>query len=142
SLLAEEIYPGAAPARASAAEARRRGKEPGSGAKSKITAQQGSDRTNVHGVPGIVGVQRGSGEDVDSLVRTAAEDPQLRLFGHLVHEANAAGAKDAALLVQYHQGAEDLSLVAQNLPIVQSRRLEVVLHVVILELALTRLIAD
>ena len=70
------------------------------GAEAEVAVEQRAHRADVDGVPRVVAVQLLAREGVDELGAAAAEDAELRLLRHLVHEAHAAGAEDAALLVE------------------------------------------
>jgi hypothetical protein len=75
-------------------------------------------------------------------VAAAGVHAQLRVLADLAHEANAAGAEDAALLVEDHQLAQRDPLPQLHLGEVEARGGGVVLEVVVLQLALARLVAD
>src|SRR5688500_1226693 len=68
-----------------------------------------------------------------------AEPP---IAGDLVHEADAARTVDAPLLVEHHRRSERHRLPLRYLDLVEARPASIVLHVVVLQLALARLIAD
>src|SRR5690606_11997362 len=124
------------------ADRRRGGEEVGAGAEAVVAPGERADRAEIDDVAGVVVLERLAREDVDDLARAAPEDAEDRIAGDLLHEAHAARAHDAALLVQDDGRPEDLALVFHPLGPVQARRLVVVLLVVVLEAALTRLIAD
>src|SRR5690606_29427328 len=124
------------------ADRRRGGEEVRAGPEAVVAPRQRADRAEVDDVARAVVVERLAREGVDDLARAAPEDAENRVAGDLLHEAHAARAHDAALLVQDDRGPEDLALVLHPLGPVQTRRLVVVFLVVVLEPALTRLIAD
>jgi hypothetical protein len=69
-------------------------------------------------------------------------DVELARFRDLVAEADTARAEDAALGVEDDVGPEDLRLRLVLLPMEEAARLSRVAEVVVLEDALTRLVAD
>ena len=75
-------------------------------------------------------------------MRSALHDRELRLASDLVHEPDAARAHDAALGVIDDHRPEHFALWFIQLVGTDARRLVIVLHVIILQLALARLIAD
>src|SRR6267143_1799505 len=128
--------------RAAGADAGRLVEEPDAALETEVAVEQRAHRADVHRVPGVLRVERLSREGGDERVRPALDDGELRLLGDLVHEAHAARAHDAALGVVDHQRPEDLALGLVDLVGADARGLVVVLHVVVLELALARLVAD
>src|SRR5438105_6675893 len=116
--------------------------EPDPRLKAEIAVQESSDRADVDGVARVLAVERLPGEGADQGVRAAVHHRQLRLLRDLVHEAHAAGAHDAALSVVDDQRPEDLALGLVQLGSADARGLVIELHVIILELAFARLIAD
>ena len=142
-VLAHEVGVDRAAPRAARADRGRSREKPRTRAETEVGVEQRADRADVDDVSRVVRVELAvRGRDVDHLVRAAAEDAQLRRLGDFFHEAHAAGAEHAALLVEHHQVGELLALVAQHLGALEPRGLEVVAHVVVLQLALTGLVAD
>jgi hypothetical protein len=110
--------------------------------KPEVAVRQRAHRTDVHHVARILVVEVVAGEEADLRVVAAAEDPQLAGAGDLVAEAHAPRAQDAALGVQDHVGAQRHRLGLADLVLHHPRVVEPVLHVVDLEPALARLVAD
>ena len=127
---------------ASRADGRRLVHEPDAALETEIAVEERTDGADVHRVAAVLRVERLAREGGDERPRAALHDTELRLLRYLVHESHAARAHDAALGVVDHQRPEHLALGLVQLVGADPRRLVVVLHVVVLQLALARLIAD
>ena len=68
----------------------------------EVSAPTGQMSTTL---PAYVRVERLAGEGRDEALVAALRDAELRLLRDLAHEADAARAEDAALLVEHHQRA-------------------------------------
>ena len=103
---------------------------------------QRADRTDVDDVAGVLVVDRMARVNVDFVVIAALEDRQLAGMRDLVEKARASRAEHAALLIEHHVGANRNRLALADLFFQrEARRLLIVLHVVVLQLALAGLIA-
>jgi hypothetical protein len=67
---------------------------------------------------------------------------ELARLGYLSSETDAACAKDAAFLVEDNRGSDRKRLLALGLVLIETGIVSPVLHIVVLQLTLTRLIAD
>jgi hypothetical protein len=116
---------------------------PHAGAESKILVRQRAHRTDIHDVTGVRILQPPTRKQIDLTVVAALEDAELTGFRHLVEKARAAGAQDTALLIEHDQWSDVDRLALLDLRLERhTARLAVVIHVVILQFALTRLVAD
>ena len=78
-----------------------------------------------------------------TVVIAALENRQLRSLRHFVEEARASRAQDASLLIEHHARADvDRLALVIFLGQRKARRLLIVIHVVVLQLALAGLIAN
>src|SRR5437867_9224035 len=108
----------------------------------EVTVGERAHRADVHDVPGVPVLEVAAGKEPDLRVIAAAEDAELTGAGDLVAEAQAARAQDAPLGVQHHVRTERQRLRLVDLLIDHPRIVETVLHVVDLQPALARLVAD
>ena len=108
----------------------------------KIPIGQRADRTNIDDVGRQRIVEHRVVEQRNGRVIAAIDHRQLVGLGDLLAETHAASAFDAALAVENHVGSEDRALAIVDLAHFEATRLAIVLHVVILQPALARLIAD
>src|SRR5262249_40053327 len=129
--------------RAGAADRRRSLEVPDAGVEAEVTAGERPHRTDVDHVAGGLVVEHLPRRDVEVDVVAALVEGELARVRDPVHEAYAARAEDAALLVEHHQGPDRLRLLLVHLLRQRDAApLPVVVHVVFLELALAGLVAD
>ena len=131
-----------AAAAASGTDRRRAAQEPDAAFKAEIPVGQRPDGTNVRDIAGIGIVSSNPGITSISLRCPRSDDPQFRGFGDLARKTHAAGAEDAALLIQNDVRPDGSGFLPLGLVFVEARIVKPVLHVVVLELAFARLIAD
>ena len=115
---------------------------PGPGLEPVRVDGQGADRADLHGVAAEV---RGEGvvrEGVDLGLVAPVHEVDQRLAGHLVGEAGAAVAEDAALAVEQHQVAHRDGLLEVALLLDEAGLARAVGHGLVLERALAALVAD
>ncbi len=115
---------------------------PDAGAKAKITIGQRADRADVDHVARVRVVEGPPRGEVQVDVVAALVEGELARVRHLVQEADAARAQHAALLVEDDERADRLRLLLAHLGRQgHAAPLPVVVHVVLLQLALARLVA-
>ena len=105
------------------------------------SAGQGPDRADLHGVAGEVRLERFVGVDADLLQRAALQHLDERVAGDLVGEPGTARAQDAALAVQQHLRGDVDRLGERALDVVKPRIRAAVGHRLVLQRALTALVA-
>src|SRR5262249_54195323 len=109
----------------------------------EILLGQRTHRADVDGIAGVLVVDGLAGPVIDLVVIAATKDRQLGGVRDFIEEAGTAGAQDAALLVEHHVRADiDRLALLVLLAELKARGLPIVVHVVILQLALARLVAD
>ena len=123
-------------------DGRRALQEPDAHPEAEILAGERTHGAEVHGVHGVIAVQRGAGVAGNGVVGTAVHDSQHFLAHDFLHEANAAAAQHAALLVQIHARADGQVLALLGLGLSEAVRAATVVGGVFLELALAGLVAD
>src|SRR5262249_22985638 len=115
---------------------------PNSCSEAEVAAGERADGTDVDHVPGVRVVERLAGCEIEVDVVAAGVERELARVRHLVDEAHAARAEDAALLVEHDERPDRLRLLLVDLRRQrEAAPLAVVVHVVLLELALARLVA-
>src|SRR5262249_24161900 len=110
--------------------------------KAEMAVGQGAHRADVDDVAGILVLEVAAGKEADLRVIAAIEDAELTGARDLVTETHAARARDAPLGVEHHVRTEWQGLRLVDLLVDHPRVVEAVFHVVDLQPALTRLIAD
>jgi hypothetical protein len=108
----------------------------------EVAVGERADGADVHDVARVRVVERHAGRQLDALGVAAAEDAQLVRLGDVVHEARAARAQDAALLVEHDVGAGLDALVLVVLVLAHLGLIPADLHVIVLQAALAGLVAD
>jgi len=103
---------------------------------------QRADRANVDDAARGLRIHRLSGEDVNDRLAPALEQADLRLVLPLFEIADAAPAKDAALLVEHDQVADRVVLLLAPLGLHEFARARAILHRVVLQRALAAFVAD
>ncbi|MBM2836943.1 MAG: hypothetical protein HW409_1132 [candidate division NC10 bacterium] len=131
-----------APLRAAVAHRRRAREVPHPGLETKILLGEGSDRADVDDVARVRILQTLTRIEAQFSPVPSVENPELACLGDLVGEAHAAGAKDAAFLVQHHVGADGHGLLLLDLLLSKPGIVEPEVHVEVLEVAFARLVAD
>ena len=108
----------------------------------EVLLGQRPHRTNIDRIASVLVVDRFARPMIDLVVIATAENRQLAGAGNFIEEPRTACAQDAALLVQHHIRADiDRLALLILLAELKARRLSVVIHVVVLQLALAGLIA-
>jgi len=141
-LRAAALDVGVAAVRTTGADAGALVDEPDARLEAEVGVQERADRAYIDRITRIVAIERLPGKRGYQGMVAAIDHRELRLLRDLVHEAHAAGAHDAALGVVDDHGPELFALGLLQLVRPLPRGLVVVLHVVVLQLALARLIAD
>ena len=122
---------------ASVADSGGGGEVPDPGFETKIRLGQGPHGTDVHYVGRVGIVEYLAGAKSQLGLVPAVEDAELAGPGDLVCEAHAAGAEDAAFLIQHHVGAEFHGLSLFDLVLPEARVIDPEVHVEVLQVALT-----
>ena len=108
----------------------------------KVLAEERADRADVGGADRVVVGERLVGKDVDHRLVAEIEDAELAGLGDLLTEAYAATAEDAAFLIE-HDARTDVDTLEQLAArLLCARRAAAVLERVVLQVALTGLVAD
>src|SRR5690606_32021860 len=115
--------------------------EPHALGEQEVLVEQRAHRADVDDVRAQLVVQRPAGEDIDLALVAAAGDHQLARAGHFAGEAHAAGAHDAAIGVE-GDVRPDILLGLLDLLLLEAAGRAAVLVAVVLQVALTRLVAD
>jgi hypothetical protein len=95
-----------APAGAAGAEGAGFLEEPHALAEAELGGGERADRAEVDDVEIVVGVGLVAGEAGEHAAGAALDEPEAVLAGHFLHEAHAARAEDAALVVEHDLGPE------------------------------------
>ena len=110
--------------------------------KAKIAVRERPDRADVVHICRERVVEDLIWKQGDRGTVTAIDHGQLFSAGYLLEKANTAGAVDTALGIKDHMRTKDLPLAIMLLSLYKSALFEIVLHVIILEQAFPRLVAD
>ena len=105
-------------------------------------AREGTNRADLHGIAGEVGVEGLISRRADLLLGTPLEKLKHRIAGDLVGKSRAAGARDAALTVEEDLCADVHRLVEEALLAIEPRLRASDRHRLILEGAFAALVAD
>src|SRR5215471_15175315 len=108
----------------------------------KIAIRQRAHRADIDNIGRERIVEHGVGKKRDGRVIPAMDHRQLVGMGDFLEKTDAAGAFDAALAVEDNVGTEDFPFTLVLLARIEAAVLQIMLHVVILQPALPRLIAD
>src|SRR5215813_10782975 len=108
----------------------------------KIAIRQRAHRADIDNIGRERIVEHGVGKKRDGRVIPAMDHRQLVGMGDFLEKTDAAGAFDAALAVEDNVGTEDFTFTLVLLARIEAAVLQIMLHVVILQPALPRLIAD
>src|SRR5215467_1823107 len=108
----------------------------------KIAIRQRAHRADIDNVGRERIVEHGVGKKRDGRVIPAMDHRQLVGMGDFLEKTDAAGAFDAALAVEDNVGTEDFTFTLVLLARIEAAVLQIMFHVVILQPALPRLIAD
>src|SRR5947208_15650444 len=109
---------------------------------SKFAIGQGANRTDVDHVARVRIVEILARIERHLGLVAAIEDAELAGLRDLVGETNAARAQDAALLIEHHVRSDGDGLLLLDLLFSEPGIVEAEIHVEVLEVALSRLIAD
>jgi hypothetical protein len=131
-----------AAARAPRADRGRVAEVPDPRLEAELLERERAHRTEIHDVPRVRVVEALAGEDPDLAALAALEEPELAGLRDLVAEADAAAALDAALLVERDVRPDVHRLRERQLRLSVAADTGPVLHRVLLEPALPRLVAD
>ena len=121
---------------------RRALEEPNAHLEAEVTAGEGTHGAEIHHVHGVIAVQLLAGVAGDGVVRTATHDAEHFLADNLLHEAHAAAAEHAALLVQIHARPERQVLALLGLGLREAVGTAAVVRRVLLQLAFAGHVAD
>ena len=127
---------------AARADRRRRVELPDAHREPEVLRRQRADRADVDGVERVGVVELVAGRRGQHLVVPARRHLQLVVVGHLVADADAARAEDAALLIEDDGRTEVDDLLLVDLDAVVARQLGVPVEVLLLQHALAGLVAD
>ena len=116
--------------------------EPDPHLETEVVGGQCADRANVGGIERVVRIQQAAGMDGERGVGAALGEAKHRIAGHLVHEADAAAAHDAALVVEPDARADIDVFRLFHLHIHEARNAAAVFDRVFLEAAFAGLVAD
>src|SRR6185295_5202286 len=118
------------------------GEVPDAALEAELLQRERADGADVGEVALVVRVHQLAGEGRDDVPVAAAGDDQLRRLRVLAHEADAARAEDAALLVEQDVVADRLVLQELALRLAEAAGAVAVLVGEVLQVALARLVAD
>ena len=108
---------------------------------SKVAIGKGANRTDVDDVARVRIVELLAGIESDLRPVASIEDAELAGLRDLVGEPDAARAQDAALLIEHHVRTDGYSFLLLDLLFSEAGIVEPEVHVEVLEVALSRLIA-
>ena len=115
---------------------------PDSRFETEILLGEGPDRADVHDVGRIRIVQPLTGIKSQLSSVPSVKNAELPGLGDLVRKTHATGTQDAPLLVQHHVRANGHGLLLLDLLLPEARIVEPEVHVEVLKIAFTRLVAD
>ncbi|GAA5615746.1 hypothetical protein Spla01_06963 [Streptomyces platensis] len=141
-LAAPVVRTGRAAARAVLAHRRRGDQVERAGAEAVRGGGERPDRADLDGVAGEVRLEGVALSGADLLEGAALDEFDHRVAGDLVAEAGAARAEHTALTVQQHLCGDRHRLLERPLPALEARLRVADLHRLVLERALTALVAD
>ncbi len=141
-LLLARAYNGVAARAATGAETLRLLEKPHPHLKPEILRGQRAHRADVHGVERVVVVELGSGEGRDGVIAAAVHDTELVISRDVLGEPDATRAENAALVVEHDARPKINGLRLVYLRLDKPAGRLAVLDRVLLQLALTRLVAD
>lgn len=84
--------------------------EPDAHLEAEVLGGEGTNGADVDGVKGIIAVEALAGMDRKVRVSTAVDEAETIVLGHLVHEANAPRAENAAFVVE-HDAFADIDML-------------------------------
>src|SRR5262245_27919962 len=108
----------------------------------EIAIRQRADRTDVNDVARVRIVEILARIEADLGPIASIEDAEFPGLRDLVRETHAARAQNAALLIEHHVRADRHGLLLLDLLLPEPRIVEPEVHVEVLEITLSRLIAD
>jgi hypothetical protein len=112
------------------------------GPESVLRPGECTDRTDLHGVAGEVGLERLFGGRADLLLGAPLEHVDERIAGNLLRESRASLAQHAPLAVEQHVRRDRDRLGERALRIAETRVGAPVAHRLVLQWALAALVAD
>ena len=116
--------------------------EPDAHLEAEVVGGQRADRADVGGVERVVGIQQAVRMDGERGVGAALGEAEHRIAGDFVHEADAAAAHDAALVVEPDARADIDVFRLFHLHVHEARNAAAVLDGLFLEAAFAGLVAD
>ena len=116
--------------------------EPDAHLEAEIVGSQRADRADVGGVERVVGIQQAVRVDGQRGVGAALGEAQHRVARDFIHEADAAAAHDAALVVETDARADIDVFRLFHLHVDEARNAAAELHGLLLQAAFARLVAD
>ena len=116
--------------------------EPDTHLEAEVIGSQGSHRTNVGGVEGVVIIKATSGVDRHGSVSATLGESEDGFFGHFFHKADAAAAHNTAFVVEADVFANVDVLGLLDLGFLETGLAATVFHRKLLELAFAGLVAD
>ena len=108
----------------------------------EISVRERAHRTDIDDISGKRIVEHGVGERGDGRMIAAIDHRQLVGMRNFLKKTNAAGALDAALAIEDDVGAKNFPFTIVFLSRFEAACLQIMLHIIVLQPAFPRLVAD
>ena len=127
---------------AAGADGRRLLQVPDADFEAEIAIRERAHRTDINDVAGQWVIQNRVGKQCDGRMIAAIDDRKFVGARNFLKKAHTARTFDAALAVEYNVGTENFPLAVVLLSLLEAAPLQIMLHVIVLQPALPRLVTD